>query len=259
MAAEKLAGPQPDIWQMTTNLEKLDQGDEFLNANGFNMKFVFDTDAVKDVLGPAMPVSELEKYHSLVLIGNAGSALWHAMEQHGCQGADPIDDFSARVATAYAAEYLESKAILLYPSSYLISLTELGKRARWSFVSPIGLGIHPKFGLWFAYRAVLLVEVRLHPTAVPEWHSPCDTCVDKPCQTSCPPGAVTEPGSFGLETCSLFRLRENSPCARKCLARLSCPVGAEYRYATEQMNYFYDRSIITISRYFGAAVDADRS
>ncbi len=238
---------------MSKQFGPIDAGLEFLHSSGINMKFVFDTGQVKDILKPAMPESELNKYHSVILLGNGGSPMWHALERHGISGTDPVDDFSANVATAYARDHLKTKAILLYPSMYLISLTELGKRAGWSHVSPIGLGIHPVFGLWFAYRAVLLVEARLEPTVRSEQESPCDSCREKPCRTACPSGAVGDVGSFALETCSRFRLGEESICARQCLARLSCPVGSEYRYAETQMHYFYDRSRTTIARYFGAA------
>lgn len=226
---------------------------EHLDLNGINMRFVFDTSEVADALEPAMPRSVLDDFPSTVLLGNAGRTLWDVLEQKGLAGADPVDDFSISVATDYIELLgMGTRAMIIYPSNYQISLTKLAERAGWSFSTPMGVMIHPEFGPWFAYRAVLLVRPRLEASAPLNASSPCESCADRPCQSACPSGAVGEIGEFALETCSRYRLLDESPCERKCLSRIACPVGTEYRYGDSQMQYFYGRSRKTLARHFGA-------
>ena len=226
-------------------------GNEFLESSGINMLCIFDTDKVKHLITPALPDLDEREYPSTVLMANAGSALWEAMKLDGMIFPDPVDSFSSKVAVTFAKEYLQAESKLLYPSNeYLVSLPEFGTLAGWSHMSPMRVGIHPKFGLWFAYRVLMLVSVPLPPTERGATEHPCLSCIEKPCQSACPANAVGNIGDFDLDKCFGFRDKENSPCARQCLARVRCPVGSEFRYTKDQLNYHYDRSLVSLRWYF---------
>ena len=85
----------------------------------------------------------------------------------------------------------------------------MGKRSEPVTESPIGLLIHPVYGLWHAYRGMLLFQEKI---ALPEARSrapgaqgmsPCDTCVDQPCMRACPVKAVNG-DIFDVAACSGF-------------------------------------------------------
>ena len=225
-------------------------GLEYLRMNGINLYHVFDTSSIADLLVPAVPDLRLEDYPSAVLIANAGYELWHSLESFGMYGNDPVDNFSLHLATTYAKDYLNSEAMILYPSSYPISLRAIGERTGWSFTTPMGISIHPKFGTWFAYRSIFLLEKQLPATKPDQADHPCHSCLDKPCQTVCPSGAVRDIGAFGLDECARFRLQDSSPCAYSCFSRIACPVGSEYRYVPDQMKYHYKRSRESMARHY---------
>jgi hypothetical protein len=162
--------------------------------------------------------------------------------------ADPIDAHSLR---AIGAALADRPHRVLYPGvgSSTVPLARLGALAGWHHPSPLGLGIHPEHGLWFAYRAlVVLAAPDLEPTPPAPGGPPCESCVDQPCLRACPAGAV-DPAGFRVRECVEFRVREASPCQDRCLARLACPVGAASRYDPDQLAYHYLQSLATIRRY----------
>jgi hypothetical protein len=53
----------------------------------------------------------------------------------------------------------------------------------------------------------------------------------------------------GLELCILYRLKADSRCEARCLARISCPVGRHCRYTAEQMAYYYGVSLETLREW----------
>lgn len=227
-------------------------GIQFLEQQGINLFHVFDTKDVLDLIKPALSQFDFEKFPSAVLIGNAGSGLWRALQEYGMDSADPVDDFSIHLANQYSSQYLKTSNFILYPSSYPISLLKFGMRTGWAHTTPMGISIHPIFGTWFAYRALFLVQKKLEKSVpLPDPH-PCESCVDKPCQPICPSGAVRDIGFFGLDECARYRIQNDSRCSQQCLSRLRCPVGSEHRYVPKQMQYHYFRSQQTILRYYGS-------
>ena len=225
-------------------------GQNYLVKHGFDLRFVFDIAEVLNILQPAYSADQLARFSTVILFAHGGPNVWSAMKASGTGGNDPMDTYSSQVATEYARKFLNGESKLLYPFGETFDLRRLGKLAGWCFPSPLGIDIHPTYGLWFAYRALLVVEQRLEPSEREEFDSPCEQCLDRPCQSACPAGAVGDIDAFNLTNCVTFRRQEQSPCNYRCLARLSCPVGSEYRYSKEQLNYHYGRSLATIRRYF---------
>jgi hypothetical protein len=104
--------------------------------------------------------------------------------------------------------------------------------------SPIGMLIHPLFGLWHAYRAALAWPEGLDLPARPALASPCETCAEKPCLSTCPVGAFSRRG-YDVPSCVRHL---DTPAGADCMgegcrARRACPVGRDYRYAPVQAEF----------------------
>ena len=109
------------------------------------------------------------------------------------------------------------------------------------------VGIDLAWGSWFAYRAAVLADTDFLPFLPVDRSNPCTTCEARPCLTHCPADALAD--GFSLHKCSNYRKQPNSLCRHTCLARLSCPVGVEHRYAEDQMRHTYALSLKAIEQY----------
>ena len=100
--------------------------------------------------------------------------------------------------------------------------------------SPLGILMHPEYGLWHAYRGALLFDVEISIQAPREVIHLCDLCVGKPCLKSCPVDAYSASG-FAYQTCrDHVRGPSGGPCRDGgCLDRNACPYGTRYRYAPQ--------------------------
>ena len=113
-----------------------------------------------------------------------------------------------------------------------------GRRAQCGHLSPLGLNIHPVYGLWHAFRAALLFDQDPGLPAIAAAPSPCDSCIGKPCLTACPVGAFA-PDGYDVAACAehLMAPAGGECMDGGCLARRACPVGTAYRYAPDQMRF----------------------
>ena len=230
--------------------KSLADGINFLTEHGLNLFAVFDCSKLPAELQEqlANEAIQLANYPRLVLIGNGGGSIWHALQAAQIDDPDPMDTFSQQVVNQFIEEYLDNApSQILYPGSTNVSLIRLGSLAGWSHPSPLGLGINSKYGLWFAYRALFVTTADIPPTALVSDEvtpaSPCESCVDKPCISACPAGAVNSAEPFNIASCYGHRLAARSSCADRCLSRLACPIGAEHRYPLPQIQYHYNRSL----------------
>lgn len=224
------------------NPELLSQGISFLHGHGLNLFCVLSCRSLPNDLQQQLAAEGIDSslYPSLVLLGNGGGGIWQEIQAATLENTDPVDEFSSMIASQFIADYLGgAPSQLLYPGPTRVSLMQLGNLAGWSHPSPLGLGIHAEYGLWFAYRAAFVTSAELPPTTSPPSQHPCESCVEKPCITACPVGAVSAEQPFNISTCYEFRLTANSPCVDRCLSRLACPVGQEHRYSEEQMRHHY--------------------
>jgi hypothetical protein len=180
---------------------------------------------------------------SVVLIGNIGSSLWPAFSRwrHGRAdggGPDPLDTWSKDVIGPIAAM---AGATAWFPSDPPWQpFQQWAMRAEGLKASPLGILIHPVYGLWHGYRGALgfAVPAATEPVARPVEH-PCDACRDRPCLTTCPAAAVRA-DAFDVPGCRshLRTPQGQGGCMRNgCLARAACPVGAAYRYGDDQLRF----------------------
>lgn len=173
---------------------------------------------------------------AVLLVGQGGAAPWpHFQEWRRTQPADlahPLDTWSAEIIGAVAREF-GARAVSPSDRSFL-PFQQWAMRAEGLKPSPLGILMHPEYGLWHAYRGALLFDRLIGIEPHNAGLHPCDGCASKPCLSTCPVGAFTVEG-FAFEACigHLRSPRDGACLAGGCLARNACPVGAGYRYPAE--------------------------
>ncbi|KPF43725.1 hypothetical protein [Rhizobium sp. AAP43] len=191
-----------------------------------------------------------EKAASLILIGPIGGSLWPAFSawrdrQSDGGGDNPLDTWSRSVMEGVAS-MVGATAYFPFDEPYH-PFQNWAMQAEGLATSPLGLLIHPRFGLWHSYRAALGFSDQ---SAIGAWHllNPsgersradiCGSCVDKPCLTACPVGAV-DLQHFDVTTCRMHLaiLAPGQGCMGEgCLARNACPIGKAYRPPAEQLRF----------------------
>ena len=208
---------------------------EAIEALGLVMRGAFRPE--EDDAVPALP--DGRSVGTLVLIGNAGSQMWAELQRapEFAQGEHRLDRWSRRVIGDLATRW-GAAAVFPFGGPPFLPFLRWAKRAEPLHQSPLGLGIHPRYGLWHAYRGALLLAERLELPAPRPEPSPCDACWDRPCLDACPVGAFTSSG-YDVAAC-VEHVSSPAGCSclmQGCLARRSCPAGREYRYVPAQAEF----------------------
>lgn len=174
-----------------------------------------------------------------LLIGNIGSSLWFSFqtsEEFNDGQKNSLDRWTQSILQPVAHEL---KADVRLPFGEKIwPFQQWAGKATGMKQSPIGLFIHPEYGLWTAFRGAFMfdADIQFNQKLV-EWH-PCDRCAEKPCLTTCPIGAFTSQGYDYLSCKSHVRSDAGHACkSGSCLARKSCPIGTDFAY--EQDHQFF--------------------
>lgn len=170
---------------------------------------------------------------TLVLIGNAGTSMWMAFERDAgayYASSDPLDDWVRKRLTPIA-ESLGAVPLFPFGGPPFLPFQRWAQRAEPAYPSPLGMLIHPDYGLWHAYRGALAFAETLDlppPDARP---SPCESCADKPCLVTCPV-EVFAGDSYDVSSCvGHLSTRAGADCMEEgCRARRACPVGEDYVY-----------------------------
>lgn len=175
---------------------------------------------------------------SVILVGHYGSSIWpHFMRwwQDHPDSQDSLDQWSKDVLTAVAVKF---GAIAVFPSDRpYLPFQQWARRAESLRASPVGMLIHPVYGLWHAYRGALLFDRALDFPSRPQRY-PCGDCQEKPCLSACPVNAFSD-GGYDVARCRAHLASgEGGSCLNGgCLARRACPVGREYTYDALQMRF----------------------
>ena len=173
---------------------------------------------------------------TLVLIGNAGPRMWQRFSAERTDTATTMDAWTEKVLMELA-ERLGGSMLFPFAKPPLPFLS-WAQKAKAGFVSPLGLNIHPDFGLWHAFRGALVMPQALNlPSASGAAH-PCESCSAKPCLNTCPVAAFDGAG-YDVDICAAhIATPEGHECLDQgCKARRACPVGTHYQYLPEQANF----------------------
>lgn len=176
---------------------------------------------------------------TLLVIGNAGAAMWAVFDREvppkaRASVSDPLDDWIRRQVGAIA-QAIEARAIFPTDGPPFAPFQRWALRAEPVYPSPLGILIHPTFGLWHAYRAALAISAVLALPPRATVSHPCDACSEKPCLAACPAAALT-PDGYDVPRCAgHVRSAVGGPCRDLgCNARRACPIGQTYRYPPDQ-------------------------
>jgi ferredoxin len=196
----------------------------------------------------------LEATGTLLPVGNAGPAMWEAFAPHIDGAPDPLDRWTKRVIDPIAARF---GARAVYPfGSDALPFQRWAERAETLYRSPLGILIHPEYGLWHAYRAALLFAEHLPLPPRLAAPSPCDSCAERPCLSACPVGAFTG-SAYDVPLCAgHLASRDDDGRPADCLtlgchARNACPIGADWRYPKAQIRFHmaaFARSVAGLSQ-----------
>ncbi len=172
----------------------------------------------------------------VLLIGNAGPAMFRRFARERDPDIDQLDEWT-RAVVAPLSRGLGACAVYPFdkpPSPFLT----WAQRAGCGHASPLGLNIHPTYGLWHAFRAALQFEEDpgLPPMATAP--HPCETCVGRPCLSACPVDAFTG-AEYRIADCvGHIASTAGEDCMQHgCLARRACPIGQNYRYTDRQIGF----------------------
>lgn len=182
-----------------------------------------------------------------LLIGNAGQQMWEEFsksDDFGDGKTDPMNCWTHRVLDALAQE-IEVRAVYPFDEPYW-PFQRLAQKVAGVKPSPLGILIHPEYGLWHAFRGLFILdETHVFMSQIngmlenpdKSIHA-CDTCEDKPCLTACPVGAFTGEQLI-VKSCfeHLDSGIEPDCMGHGCRARSACPIGAAYKYKREQRQF----------------------
>ncbi|WP_118133747.1 ferredoxin [Oceanicella sp. SM1341] len=160
---------------------------------------------------------------SLVLLQPDGPRFWPvfaASPEAADGGPHPLDRWSRRVVGGLAAR---AGGTALFPFDgppwppFLRWLQAAG-----AAVSPTGLLVHPRAGLWLSCRGAVAL-------AAPAPEPPCARCPTRPCRSACPVGAFGA-GGYDVAACvAHISGPAGADCLlRGCRARHACPAGAGF-------------------------------
>lgn len=148
---------------------------------------------------------------------------------------DPLDRWSRRVIDALAAA-MGGRALYPFGGPPFHPFLRWAERSGRAFVSPIGLLVHDRMGLWASWRGAVALREASPPARAA---SPCTTCEGQPCRTACPVAAFG-PRGYDLAACHGFldTVPGQDCLDRGCAARRACPLSRDYgRLAQESAHH----------------------
>lgn len=138
---------------------------------------------------------------------------------------EPLDRWSRRIITGIA-EVLGGSALFPFGGPPWHPFPDWALASGEAWISPVGLLVHARSGLFISYRGAIALEGKARPAEGPP---PCAAC-PQPCRTACPVDAFAG-GRYDVARCKAWLETEpGRDCyTRGCRVRRACPVGAGLR------------------------------
>ena len=176
---------------------------------------------------------------TLVLVGNVGSAMWERFQTSRLADTypDPMNTWTKKVLEI-TAKSVDADVVFPFGGPPYYPFQRWARRAEAVYSSPLGILIHPRYGLWHAYRGALLFGEKFAVPSVSDLASPCDSCRDKPCLSTCPVGAFSG-NEYDVSGCANFLgTHDGTDCLKSgCAARRACPVGEDFIYESAHASF----------------------
>jgi hypothetical protein len=200
----------------------------------------------------APPLADGSIAATIILIGNAGGDMWQAFEPQADRTLRHSLDSWLRPEIDRVAAEIGATPVFPNDGPPFVPVQDWAARAEPVYRSPIGIMIHPEFGLWHVYRAAFLFGEAIDLAPRTNTPSPCDSCTNKPCLSVCPADAFL-PDRFDAQACvSHVYSAAGTICReRGCLARRACPVGREYLYGKDQQAFHTAALVSAVKRGYG--------
>ena len=183
---------------------------------------------------------ESEPSH-LYLAGNAGGEMWDvfaASPESSDGNAHPLDRWTCRVLESLGREW-NARVLFPFGGAPWHPFQQWARLAGCGSASPLGILMHPRFGVWCGYRGAFTFDATgRRETVEPQVPFACGDCAAKPCLGACPVGAVTKSG-LDAPRCRAHVLSDAGKECRTggCLARRACPVAAQWRQSSAQQAF----------------------
>lgn len=178
------------------------------------------------ILGHVNPEpSDISGMSTLLLLGPAPN-FWEVFCQSEMANdgrRDPVDRWSEMEISKLATQFDASAFFPFGGPPYMPFLSWALDTGR-CWQSPVGMLVHDTSGLLISFRGALGFGDVIAPS-MPQGPAPCETCVDKPCLSTCPVSALGNEG-YDVALCkSYLSDQEGKDCMdRGCLVRRSCPI-----------------------------------
>lgn len=151
-----------------------------LGALGLNVLLPLSPEAFATAAAPLRLEDLLAGAAGAVIVGSGGPAFFDLFEREpeAADGApNPLDRYTARIVPRAAGAALASLDIAQafafpFDAQPLIPFQRIGRAAGLGGPGPLGLQIHPRFGPWWAYRALLVLDRALPPRRRPATVAP---------------------------------------------------------------------------------------
>ena len=108
---------------------------------------------------------------TLILVGNAGPSMWKTFARERDPRTDLLDEWT-REKLDKVAEVIGAKALFPFTQPYH-PFQLWAQIAEDCHISPLGITIHPDYGLWHAYRGALAIAERIDLPHSEQRDSPC--------------------------------------------------------------------------------------
>jgi hypothetical protein len=183
------------------------------------------------------PLADGSPALTIVLLGWTGSVQWPVFaaspEMHDGLP-NPLNRWSKRIIDGMAVAF---GAVAFYPfeGPPWLDFQRWALKAEPVHRSPIGLLVHPEWGLWHSYRGAIGLRERLDLPHRESMASPCDSCLKRPCLSACPVSAFASDRPYDYAACRSYLSEGTADCLTlACGARRACPVAPQMRYVEPQ-------------------------